>query len=185
MFEFRLVVPWDPAVDREAMREARPDEEQWNEFLETLHENVVIPFDGELPQVFVGRPLTRKEIRELDALPMERKRERAFAVSIAAVHNKRYRDGSQRLFGKARSDRPMGDSELDQFSENERQQIGQAVLTHSFCASGEPVCVPLLASSQHALLAAGIVCSRRRAEQTKAQAAALSGAVNELPKAPQ
>lgn len=179
--KLEIVRAYDLAIDREAMK---ADGDRWERFLEERDLSLLTYLDGETPAKFVGIALSRSQRRELDGLPEERKRERAFMSAIKSVSGYKFRDGGSPVWSVKDPSKAMRDHDVDRFAETDVQHVGMVVIALSFCPPDSTPYVPLLVTCRDALIAAGLESQRRHAERTK-RAAAPSGEGSASPPATQ
>lgn len=149
---FQVVRVYDPAIDHDTPEDA------WRKFLNERDHSGLVYFDGKKPVVFHCRPLSIDERRQLRSCATEEdKHEAAFARGVVRVERHVHPDGDARDFYRPTDTgakaRPIPDSMLALFGEEDVQEIGAVVLARSFLARDRPASYRLLATSLHALAA--------------------------------
>ncbi|AKF08889.1 hypothetical protein [Sandaracinus amylolyticus] len=163
---FKVVRTYDPALDPDAI-----PQERWIQFIQerdvALLDGAVFP--GEKTTVFHCRPLSQAERRDVRGRAEADRHERAFALCVTRVEHLADEHGGHSTWvrpSEGAKPRPLGDRELEVFSEDDIQHVGQVIVAASFCAPDRPLYVPLLATCRDAMTAAALASQRRRAART-------------------
>lgn len=163
---FKVIRTYDPAIDASAIpqeRMVRFIQERDPDLLEGAF------FPGEQPTVFHCRPLSQAERRDVRGRADADKYERAFALCVTRVEHLANASGGRDTWVRpsdGAKPRPLGDREMERFSEDDVQHVGQVIVAASFCAPDRPLYVPLLATCRDAMTAVALASQHRRAART-------------------
>jgi hypothetical protein len=148
---FRVITVSDPAIDHAAC--------DLSTYVSERDESVLRFVEGEAPTVYVCRPLTLQERRDVRNKATEADRyEAAFVRGLVRVERLLHPDEQRRDWvrpdDKSGKQKPIPDSALElYFSEASIQEVGMVILMKSFLAKGSGHFYPLPDISRHALTA--------------------------------
>lgn len=148
---FRVILVSDNAIDNASS--------DMSKYVSERDEKSLSFVEGESPTVYVCRPLSLQERRDVRNKATEADRyEAAFVRGLVRVERLMHPDGQRRDWvrpdDKSGKQKPVPDSALElYFSELAIQEVGMVVLMRSFLASGSGAFYPLLDISRHALTA--------------------------------